>query len=504
VTAVEANDVMLRIVWRHRWLLIVMIVWPIAFIIPFRLAQPVTYAATSDIQAQLTAPTADTQAVSILNQVSAIATSPEVVQKAINAAKVDRNAVDVAKHQITTTPLGSSAVVTVTVNDPNRVVAAQLSRALGNIVVGELNAPGAASSQQLATLTKQEAELNASRASLLNQLNEDQANDLATTDPQVEALITELAGVETQLSANQTAQQQVLSNSNVNQDAAVISEPTIATTTATSRQVGVYTALAALLGLIIGLLIATIDELARPTLSEPEAGARELGVALLGTARSTEDGSIDLVGDVVTRAHLAASRIGALTLVLTGPIPPERLSQLASTLNAQFSNGGNPRRPKARVHPSSGGDSARSTSANDRDANGSSAAVNVRALSIGSASPKMKIHALPDLTLLGSPKAPALVIVLRRFAPRASLDQVADLGETTGWPILGVMGLEQKKRRRFHSWSDSGSTVVTSMSGGVSQQPDKVTDQKGVRPTNTAAATKALAPEKAKQHGLVQ
>jgi capsular polysaccharide biosynthesis protein len=501
---VEANDVMLRIVWRHRWLLIVMFLLPIAVIVPFRLVQPVSYAATSNIEAQLAAPSADTQAVSILNQVSAIATSPAVVQKAINAAKVDRNAVDVAKHQITTTPLGSSAVVTVTVNDPNRSVAAHLSRALATVIVGELNAPGAASSLQLATLTKQEAQLNASRASLLDQLNQDQAGNLATTDPQVQALITELAGVETQLSTNETAQQQVLSNSSVNQDAEVISEPTIATTTATSNQVGVYAALAALLGLIIGLLIATIDELARPTLSDPEAGARELGVALLGTAQFTEDGSIDLGGDIATRAYLAASRIGALTLVLTGPIPPARLSQVASTLNGRLSSGASSRRPKARTRPSNGGDSARSTMTDDRDTNGSSAAAKVHALSVGSASSALKVQALPDLTLQGRPQAPALVIVLRRFAPRTSLDQVADLGETTGWPILGVMGLKPKKTRH-HFWATRTSPVVpANKADDASQKPNGTTNRNGFTPTSTVATTKAIASKKADQHGYVQ
>jgi capsular polysaccharide biosynthesis protein len=499
---VEANDVMLRIVWRHRWLLIVMVVLPIAAIVPFRLTQPVSYAATSNIEAQLAAPSADTQAVSILNQVSAIATSPQVVQKAINAANVDRNAVDIAKHQITTTPLGSSAVVSVTVNDPDRSVAVDLSRALATVVVGELNAPGAASSQQLATLTKQETQLNASRASLLAQLNQAQAGNLATTDPQVEALITELAGVESQLSANQTAQQQVLSNSNVNQNAEVISQPTLATATAASSQVGVYAALAALLGLIIGLLIATIDELARPTLSDPEAGARELGVALLGSAQFAEDGSIDLDGDVATRAHLAASRIGALTLILTGPIPPTRLSQLASTLNGRVSSGASTRRPKARMHPSSVGDSARSAMADDRGTNGSLAAANVHALSVGSAPSKLKIQALPDLTLQGRPQAPALVIVLRRFAPRASLDQVADLGETTGWPILGVMGLRPKKKRHG-SRNAPDPNVDLSNEADDSQRPQGTTAN-GFTPNKTVAATKVFASKEANEHGYAQ
>ena len=191
-----------------------------------------------------------------------------------------------AKHQISTASLNSSGIVAVTVKDPERRVAARLSSALAAAVVAALNAPGSATSQQLQLLTLQETQLKATQQSLESQLNADQRAGMAATDPQVQAAITELAGVETQLTGTQTAQQQILSNRNTNEDASVISEPTVATTTSASRNVGVDVALAGLLGLVVGLLIATIDELIRPTLADPEVGARELGVLFLGNAAS--------------------------------------------------------------------------------------------------------------------------------------------------------------------------------------------------------------------------
>src|SRR5580692_10049385 len=182
MNAMEGNEVMLRIVWRHRWLLVLAVLLPMAVVLPWRLTQPVMYAATADVQTQPAAPSASTQVSSILSQVSAIATSPAVVEKAIHGAKVDRNAVDVAKDQVSTASLDSSAIVAVTVKDPDRQVAARLSQALAGAVVGALNAPGAAASQQLATLTHQEAELNVRRLDLLDQLNGQQSLNLATTD----------------------------------------------------------------------------------------------------------------------------------------------------------------------------------------------------------------------------------------------------------------------------------------------------------------------------------
>ena len=390
-----------------------------------------------------------------------------MVQKAIHGAKVDRNAVDVAKRQVSTASLDSSAIVAVTVKDPDRQVAARLSQALAGAIVAELNAPGTGASQQLATLTRQEAQLNARRLDLLSQLNADQARNLATTDPQVQASITELAGVEAQLSTNAAAQQQVISNSNASQDASVISEPTVATTTSASRQVPVYVVLAGLLGLILGLLIATIDELVRPTLADPEAGARELGVAFLGNAEITQGENVEadliaLEADLVTSVQLAADRLGAVTVVVTGAMPSMQLTKLAAEMNQKLPAADNSLSQETRPRPNGLSATGRTTVRNGRKTN-RSPAVNAPAFPIGSAPSTLKVHALSDLALRSRPKAPSLLVVLRRFAPRASLDRVADLGETTGWPILGVAGVRLKPRARG-IWSVRKSPVATSRS----------------------------------------
>jgi capsular polysaccharide biosynthesis protein len=438
-----------------------------AVVLPWRLTQPVTYAATADVQTQAAAPSASTQVSSILSQVSAIATSPAVVQEAIHGAKVDRNAVDVAKRQVSTATLDSSAIVAVTVKDPDRQVAARLSQALAGAIVAELNAPGTGASQQLATLTRQETQLNARRLDLLSQLNSDQARNLATTDPQVQASITELAGIEAQLSTNAAAQQQVISNSNASQDASVISEPTVATTTSASRQVPVYVVLAGLLGLILGLLIATIDELVRPTLADPEAGARELGVAFLGNAEITQGENVEadliaLEADLVTSVQLAADRLGAATVVVTGAMPSMQLTKLAAEMNQKLPAADNSLSQETRQRPNGRSATGRTTVRNGQKTNRSPAG-KVPAFPIGSAPSTLKVHALADLTLRSRPQAPSLLVVLRRFAPRASLDRVADLGETTGWPILGVAGVRLKPRARG-IWSVRKSPVATSRS----------------------------------------
>ena len=489
----EANEVMLRIVWRHRWLLVILVVLPIAVVLPMRLAQSVSYSATADVQTQAAAPSASTQVASILSQVSATATNPAVVQRAIEAAKVDRNAIDVAKHQIGTSSLDSSGIVAVTLKDPDRQVATRLSQALASAVVDALNAPGTASNEQLKSLTNEESQLNATRKNLLDQLNTDQVSGLGTTDPKVEAAITELTGVDAQLTANQTAQEQIRSDSSANVDASVISEPTLATTTAASRGVMVDAALAGLLGLIIGLLIATIDELVRPTVADPEAGARELGVVYLGNAETSEgeNGNKELIAldrDLVTRLRLAADRLGVLTVVLTGPISSEKLTQLAAAANRRLSPVDGPVALESPARTNGGRvATAGAIGRNGRKTN-RSPVVKAPALAVGSALPTLKVQPLSDLNLKNRPEAPTILVALRRFAPRASLDRVADLGETTGWPILGVVGV--RRRPGTHGvWQTLRSRIR-----------ERKSQDRETPPPNTSLPPKMTTPTQAPYH----
>jgi len=145
----------------------------------------------------------------------------------------------------------------------------------------------------------------------------------------------------------------------------------------------------------------------------------------------------------------------------------------------------------------------------------STTTVKVHALAVGSALSRLKVHALSDLTLRGRPQAPALIVVLPRFAPRSSLDEVADLGEATGWPILGVVGMRQKrKRRRLRSKPKASTAVIDNetTADSVSTPTTKVSVSKRVAEAQQAAAEKAPAskngngtePEKTDQQGYAR
>jgi hypothetical protein len=450
---VEANEAIRRIFWRHRWLLIFLLLVPVAAVAPILRTRPVTYAATASLQAQAAAPDASTQVAAILSRVTAVATSPSVVQAAINSAGVNRNAVTLARHDISVSSLSTSAVITLTVADTSPRVAIGLGRALAAAVVNVLNGLGAQSSQELAALATQHRQLNAARGKLLKQLAAAQSSREPGTSAGVQASIAELNAVETQLTANATSVQQVLASSTVNEGAGVISAPNYAVSQ--SRHVASYAALAGLLGLVIGLLIATIHELSRPTLAEPRAAARELSLVLLGNAQVTNAETADIDGELATRLDLAAYRLGARTLVLTGPVPPAALTALAEHLNANLPDTAEPGGTigPTRVDSPVPGIATlpahlRAAGPHPRSPAGSRDAGSPHLLSTGSARTGLTVAALPDLTLRARPEEPALVLVLPRFAPRRALDEAVDLGVTTGWPLLGVIGLRLRRSRR--------------------------------------------------------
>ena len=79
----EASEAVRRIFWRHRWMLLVLMILPAIAVVPLKEHQQVTYAATATIQGQGTTHDADTQVSAIQSRVSAVAKDPALVQDAI-------------------------------------------------------------------------------------------------------------------------------------------------------------------------------------------------------------------------------------------------------------------------------------------------------------------------------------------------------------------------------------------------------------------------------------
>jgi hypothetical protein len=447
---VEASETGRRIFWRHRWLLLVLVILPALGVVVLREGQPVTYAATAVVQGQDTTPDTTTQVSAIQSRVAAVATDPAMVQAAITQAHVGRDAVQVAKHDISVGPLSSSAIMAITVTDKDPHVAQALSGALATVVVNQLNQLGVKGNPELATLDSTHAQLVSKRDGLQSELAKVGGVD-ASTSVQVQSLLSQLSATEQEIANNESEQQQVLATLTTETGASVVSVPPSAT--AASRHAAVYGVLAGLLGLVVGLLFATLREVLRPTVAQPGAGARELGAVLFGTAEERGGQIVALGRDLPERLNLAAHRAGVSTVVLTGPGSRGRLSSLAARLRGGMPDPADGL-PFGTAHfeadhgddASPNGESRRpSIITNEHRTVGLATAdwpVGVTAAQ--SPEPQRTIVTLNDIRLGAPPPDAALVVVLPRFAPHNALDQAADLGVTADWPILGVIGIRRR------------------------------------------------------------
>ena len=443
----EASETGRRIFWRHRWLLLVLVILPAAGVVVLKQGQPVTYAATAVVQGQDTTPDTTTQVSAIQSRVAAVATDPAMVQQALRQAKISRNASQVAKHDISVAPAGSYAIMGITVTDKSPQVAQALSATLATGVVDQLNQLGVKGNPELLSLAKTHSQLVTKRDQLQKALAGVSAADASTSVP-VQTLLSQLSAVEQELANNESEQQQVLATLTTETGASVVSVPTAAA--AASRHAVVYGALAGLLGLIVGLLFATLREVLRPTVAQPGAGARELGAVLFGTAEERGGQIVALGRDLPERLNLAAHRAGVSTVVLTGPGSPGRLSSLAARLRGEMPS----------TEPADGlslgadrgdgtsqnGDARRPAfvSSDHRTVGLATADWPVGVTAAQSPEPQRTVVTLNDIRLGAPPPDAALVVVLPKYAPHGALDQAADLGVTADWPILGVIGIRRR------------------------------------------------------------
>ena len=437
----EGSEAGRRIFWRHRWLLLILMIVPALAVVPLKERQAVTYAATATIQGQGTTPDATTQVTAIQSRVSAVATDPGLVGTVLSQAKVNLNAVQVARHDITVTPLSSSAIMTLTVTNPNPQMAINVAGLLATAVVTQLNELGVKDNPELAALAKTNDQLSARRDQLLSELSKAN-NSNASTSVSVQSLLSQLGAAEQELATNESEAQQVLATLTSETGASVVSTPTYAT--GVSRHVAVDAALAALLGLVLGLLFATLREVMRPTVAQPAAGARELGAVFLGSSDERHGKIVRLDPDLPERISLAAHRAGVLTIVLTGPGSRARLAALAARLRAAMPS---PERADARARARAAGRLDHDETSTNGDGR--------RPAIVGSehrttdftgprARPQATVVTLGDIRLGAPPPDAALVVALPKFAPHSALDQAADLGLTADWPILGVIGIRRR------------------------------------------------------------
>jgi capsular polysaccharide biosynthesis protein len=448
---VEIDEVAARLVRQYWVLVLACIALPLVAIALVTAKQPRMYAANARIITGSIVPASTAQADAIVSQVSGIATSRSAASHALNAARANRSLSDFITNHIAVSGLGTSQVVDVTVTDRSRHVAQQAAKVLATNITSSLNNVGESGLlAALKAIDSQVVELTQKRAALGLQ---------SAASPHDQQLQAKLAGLD-EVIANLTGDRgRLLAQASTQGRAAVIDAPALATRPE-SKALAQKLGLAGLLGLVAGILIAAIAETARPTVPGARRVSRRLGAPMLGGLNRA-----DLSGETTAgveylglRFRLAARHAGVSTVALAsvgarGEL--DDLSDLAAALERTMPVGaggglGNPD-GLGPVGPADPG-------VNSHD--GQLAAEKVSA-GIGLAGTLVQNHQVAaeqgtmlrvrPLGQLDSAAGRGRVGLIVLAGPVARVSDVAalsDLVASSGWPLLGVVGVPRGRRRR--------------------------------------------------------
>jgi capsular polysaccharide biosynthesis protein len=361
-----------------------------------------------------------------------IAAGPQLVGQAIAQARASRDEKAVAA-SITIQTVGSSGIVMLSVTDRDPQVAVRLANALANGVVStraQLIQSGKASSLQ--GLDQQAASTQAQIKQVSAQIGE-------LSQQSSPAAIAQLNGLEARLTALQNLAGQIAVQRNTMQSQlgpqAKVIDKAVSAVGVHGRQLD-NALLGGLLGLVLGIAIAAVREVMRPSLVGPMAVSRAIGAPLLGEMSTSPDtwtlaslpdaGSyIELAADAkdVQEVRFAVleprhGRRRAAVRMLEGPLQRLRFSWSRSASSAVAADDSLPAGP------------------------GSAAAA----------------IALPGADQNGkSPPRIGLVVAVPRVVKLADMDPLANFIWISDWVLLGVIACPPPRKARTASRRNSGS-----------------------------------------------
>ena len=431
----ELNEAARRIFGTHLRLIALWVILGFLVALLLHAGNERTYTATTRLVLDTPDARDRSDSTAIADMAKAIATSPSLVRGALDDAHITtRNPVDVARHHVSVTALGSSGVLDLSVSDPNRRVAAAVANTLAARVIqtrlkvssGQLQQVLTELDGRIATLNRRIGDLDVKIASL--GLTNAQARDAAQRSRDF------LAQARSVLEAERVS---LLSTDAQRPNPAIISQASLPTHADSSRLLQDLV-LGALLGLVLGIGSAALIETVRPTFVGGDVLARELDTPLLG-ALSSEPGERQrqrLVSIIAARLHLAAEGAGVHDIVLLGAGTDMELRGLAERLEAVPADA-------LRAVP----DDTELAPAATADAQGGTRTRNAADLqprdgaSVGDrARPGMRIRAFDIHTsLVDGQNGAGIALVSPSTLAKSKLDDVRHLLNATRSPLLGLI-----------------------------------------------------------------
>jgi len=431
----ELNEAARRIFGTHLRLIAIWVIFGFVAAALLHAGNARTYTATTRLVLDTPDARDRSDSTAIADMAAAIATSPAEVRGALEDAHITtRDPVDLARHHVSVTALGSSAVLDLSVSDPNRRVAAAVSNTLAARVIqtrlkvssGQLQQVLTELDRRIGTLNRRIGDLDVKIASL--GLTNPQARDAAQRQRD---FLAQARGV---LEAERVS---LLSTDAQRPNPAIISQAPLPTHADSSRLLQDLV-LGALLGLVLGIGSAGLIETVRPTFVGGDVLARELDTPLLGSlsGEPSERQRQRLVSLIAARLHLAAEGAGVHDIVLLGAGTDMELRGLAEQLEAVPAEALHAVPDHTQLAPAATADAqggARTRRlAEDQPRDGVSAGDRAR--------PGMRVRAFDvQSSLVDGQSGAGIALVSPSSLAKSKLDDVRHLLNATRSPLLGLI-----------------------------------------------------------------
>jgi capsular polysaccharide biosynthesis protein len=435
---VEIDEVAARLLRQYWALLVICVAVPLVAISYITAKQPAMYSAGARIITGSVVPQSSAAADAVASQVQAIATGRTAAAQALRASGADRNLNNFISNNISVSGLGSSQVIDLTVTDRSPQVAQKVARVLAAEVVGSLNNVGQSGLRAALTANDQEiVRLSQRRAIMAKQFE---------TQPHNQQLQSQLAGLD-QVIANFTGDRsRLLIQAGTLGLATVIDPPALPSrpqSKATVQKLG----LAGLLGLVAGILIATVAETLRPTVPGAPRVSRRLGVPTLGRL-SNEDlngEGTPALGEMALRLRLVAAHSDLRTIALVDVDGRRELAALAAGL-AQFLQVSSPEGAAARFVLDGAAGHQRWNSDGEPTLVGVSPSVLVKPRDPVTENQVLRVYPLGQMKWVAGMTQVGIVVLSGPVARVSRITALQDLSASSGWPIVGVIGVPRIRR----------------------------------------------------------
>ena len=428
----EIDEIAARLLRQYWALVLLCLAAPLVGITLMVAKQPPMYAASARIVSGSTVPASNAQAQALVSQIQGIATGKTAAASALQAAGITRNVNAFVTSHVSVAGLGGSQVVDLTVTDGSPRVAATVAKDLAQEVVQSINRTGQSGlSTTLNAIDQEIVRLSEQHGAAAAQ---------AAADPKNEQLQSKLAGLNQVIANFSGDRSRLLIQSSTQGLASVLDQPVVPQQPQ-SKALAQKLGLAGVLGLVVGVLIASIAETIRPTVPGARRVSRRLGAPTLGQLKSGEmrGGQTPNLENLAIRLRLAANHADVSTIALIDVNGQYELAELAHSLELSL-------RPPAETR------TARADGADDDHDDetlvGESVfgSVMVKGRQLISDHRTLHVYPMAQIKHLGTMSSVGLVVISGPVSRVTRVMALDDLGTSSGWPILGVVGVPRARR----------------------------------------------------------